>query len=175
MTIIRTPRLLLRPAAPHDLPAIHAILSDAAAMAYWSSLPHETIEQTEAWLADMIAITPDLGEDFVIEHRGRVIGKAGLYRFPDIGYILHRDAWGQGFAQEALRPVLDRAFGVHGLPAVVADVDPRNAPSLRLLERLGFRETGRRAKSWFIGGVWADSVDLKLDAAQWAAQQATSG
>jgi RimJ/RimL family protein N-acetyltransferase len=50
---------------------------------------------------------------------------------------------------------------------VVADVDPRNAGSLGLLARLGFREAGRRKGSWLIGDELCDSVDLVLDAADW--------
>ena len=67
------------------------------------------------------------GEDFIVELDGRLIGKAGLWRFPEIGFILHPDHWGRGFAREALGFVIDRAFDVHGLPKVDADVDPRNA------------------------------------------------
>ena len=58
----------------------------------------------------MMSIDPLEGEDFVVECEGHVIGKAGFYRFPEIGYILHPDAWGQGYAREALGPVLARAF-----------------------------------------------------------------
>lgn len=162
MVEIRTERLRLRPAVPGDLHAFHAILSDPRAMAYWSTLPHSELAQTREWLAAMIAIPPGKGEDFVIECEGRVIGKAGLYRFPEVGFILHPDAWGKGYASEALRPVLDRAFAVHRLLEVIADVDPRNSASLRLLERLGFEETGRASRTWHIGGEWHDSVYLRL-------------
>lgn len=85
MTEIATQRLRLRPAVAADLAAVHAILSDARATAYWSTLPHQTVEQSRAWLGSMIDIPADQGEDFVVEHEGRVIGKAGLYRFPEIG------------------------------------------------------------------------------------------
>lgn len=147
---------------PADVDAFHAILSDPRAMAYWSTLPHRERAQTQEWVAAMVAIPPGAGEDFVIECDGRVIGKAGLYRFPELGYILHPEAWGKGYAAEALRPVLERAFAVHRLPEVTADVDPRNTASLRLLERLGFRETGRASHTWNIGGEWCDSVYLRL-------------
>ena len=162
MTEIRTERLLLRPARPDDLEAFYTILSDARATAYWSTPPHADIAQTEGWLAAMLAIAPGKGEDFVIELDGRLIGKAGLFEFPEIGFILHPDAWGKGYAGEALRPVLDRAFTVHGLPFVEADVDPRNAPSLRLLQRMGFAETGRASRTWKVGDEWCDSVFLRL-------------
>jgi RimJ/RimL family protein N-acetyltransferase len=161
----RTERLLLRPAKADDLEPLHAILSHPRAMAYWSSPPHESIDQTRDWLSSMIAIDAAEGEDFIVEHDGKLVGKAGLWRFPEIGFIFHPDHWGRGFAREALAFVLDRAFGSHGLPKVDADVDPRNAASLKLLEELGFRETGRKERTWLVGGQWCDSVYLELDAA----------
>ena len=163
----RTDRLLLRPARANDLEPMHAILGDPRAMAYWSSTPHEDIGKTRDWLASMIAIQPTEGEDFIVEFEGRLIGKAGLWRFPEIGFIFDPDFWGRGLAQEALTLVLDRAFAVHGLPKVDADVDPRNAGSLKLLERLGFRETGRAERTWHVGDQWCDSVYLELDPAGW--------
>lgn len=162
MTEITTERLRLRPANMADLAAIHAILSDPRATAYWSTPPHDSIEQSREWLGGMVSIAPEEGEDFVVEHEGYVIGKAGLYRFPEIGFIFHPDVWGRGFAAEALQPVLDRAFSLHGLEAVDADVDPRNAASLKLLARLGFREIGRRERTWLIADQWCDRVDLRL-------------
>lgn len=163
MVEIRTERLLLRPASTGDVDAFHKILSDSEATAFWSTPPHKTIAETEAWVASMVAIDPGAGEDFVIELAGRVIGKAGLYRFPEIGFILHPDAWGRGYAYEALHPVLARAFSVHGLASVEADVDPRNHASLRVLAKLGFKEERRASRTWNIGGEWCDSVYLRLD------------
>jgi RimJ/RimL family protein N-acetyltransferase len=163
----RTERLLLRPAKSDDLEPLHAILSHPQAMAFWSSSPHESLDQTRDWLSSMIAIQPAEGEDFIVENDGKLVGKAGLWRFPEIGFIFHPDFWGRGFASEALAVVLDRAFGVHGLPKVDADVDPRNAASLRLLGGLGFRETSRKARTWLVGGQWCDSVYLELDATSW--------
>ena len=166
MVEIRTERLLLRPACEADLDAFHAILSDARTMAFWSTPPHDNIAQTREWLTAMIEIDPREGEDFVVELEGRVIGKAGLFRFPEIGFILHPDVWGRGFAKEALEPVLGRAFEEHGLPMVEADVDPRNEPSLRLLKKLGFAEIGFAKRTWLIADRWCDSVYLRLPAPQ---------
>ena len=162
MVEIRTDRLLLRPATFDDVEAFHAIFSDAKAMAYWSTPPHKDMDETRSWVASMIGIGPSEGEDFVIEFDGRVIGKAGLYRFPEIGFILHPDAWGKGIASEALEAVCRRAFAVHRLPCVEADVDPRNSASLRLLKGLGFQETRRASRTWNVGGEWCDSVYLQL-------------
>lgn len=162
MVEMRTKRLLLRPASAADLSDFHEILSNQAATAFWSTPPHRDREETEAWVAGMMSIDPREGEDFAIELEGRVIGKAGLYQFPEIGFILHPDAWRKGFAQEAVGAVIERAFAVHRLPAIEADVDPRNLASLRLLDRLGFQEVRRAARTWNIGGMWCDSVYLRL-------------
>ena len=172
---IHTSRLVLRAAREADIEPLHAILSDRNAMAYWSSPPHRDIGQTRDWLGSMIAIQPSEGEDFVVEHRGRVIGKAGLWRFPEIGFIFHPDHWGRGFATEALTSVLDRAFQVHGLPKVDADVDPRNGSSLKLLQRLGFRETGRKERTWHVGDEWCDSVYLELEPHAWTSRMGKEG
>lgn len=172
MIEIRTERLLLRPAMPDDLGPMHEILSDARALAYWSTPPHAAIDQTRDWLAGMISIPEGEGEDFIVEHDGRVIGKAGLYRFPEVGYVFHPEFWGRGFAREALAPVLDRAFDVHGVAGVEADVDPRNIASLRLLDRLGFQETRRQARTWLVGETWCDSVYLRLEPDNWQAARA---
>lgn len=160
---IRTKRLLPRRASESDVEAFFdSILSDETATAFWSTPPHRDIEETRNWVSAMTCIDPQVGEDFVIEQNGQVIGKAGLYQFPEVGFILHPNAWGRGYAQEALQPVLERAFSVHRLPSVEADLDPRNEASLRLLARLGFREVGRASRTWNIGGQWCDSVYLRL-------------
>lgn len=157
-----TERLRLRRAKSGDLAALHEILSDPAAMRFWSSPPHRDLEQTRAWLAAMIGDGPPLSDDFVIDHEGCVIGKAGCWRLPEIGFILHPDVWGQGLAREAVTAVIARVFAAHDIPAIEADVDPRNAACLGLLARLGFIETRRARRTWKVGGEWCDSVYLAL-------------
>ncbi len=169
MTEIRTARLVLRRARAEDLDAIHAILSDPGAMTYWSSLPHETLAETRDWLAGMIA-GHELCDDFIIELGGRVVGKAGAWRRPEIGYILHPDVWGQGVATEALTAVIGHLFASHGDPALTADVDPRNVASIRVLSKLGFHETRRATRTWFIGGQWHDSIYYALRRDDWASR-----
>ena len=51
---IRTERLLLRRARGDDAAAMHAIMSDAKAMRYWSTPPHRDLAETERWMASMI-------------------------------------------------------------------------------------------------------------------------
>lgn len=162
MDTIRTERLLLRRARAGDLDDIHAVLSDPRAMRYWSTPPHETIDQTRQWLDDMIAAPAEISDEFVVEFAGGVVGKIGCWQLPEIGFIFHPRVWGRGIAGEALRAVVPWIFGRHALPAITADVDPRNAASLALLARAGFRETGRAERTWLVAGEWCDSIYLEL-------------
>jgi RimJ/RimL family protein N-acetyltransferase len=162
MDTIRTERLLLRRARAGDLDDIHAVLSDPRAMRYWSTPPHATIDQTRQWLDDMIAAPAEISDEFVVEFAGGVVGKIGCWQLPEIGFIFHPRVWGRGIAGEALRAVVPWIFGRHALPAITADVDPRNAASLALLARAGFRETGRAERTWLVAGEWCDSIYLEL-------------
>jgi len=158
--VIQTARLRLRPAAQTDLTALHAIMSDAQVMRYWSTPPHSDLETTQLWLASMIGGAS--GGDFIVELDGRCIGKAGCWRWPEVGYLLSRDCWGRGYAAEALAAFIAYAFA-RFTDHLTADVDPRNAASLRLLARIGFHETARVSKTWLLGDEWCDSVYLRLD------------
>lgn len=163
---IATPRLKLRTAQPTDLAGIHAVLSDTAAMRWWATPPHQTLEESEAWLAAMIANGPE--HDFIIERDGEVIGKVGFWAPPEIGYILHPAHWGQGLASEALVAAIDHLFAHHRFDQITADVDPANAASIRLLERMEFVRTGSAERTMQVGGVWVDSVFYALTRSAWA-------
>ena len=164
MVEILTPRLRLRRARPEDLDALHSVLSNPLAMRYWSTQPHADLGQTREWLERMIASSPDESDDFIVEHNGQVIGKAGCWRIPEVGFIFHPDSWGRGLAFEAVAATIERAFAVYAIDALAADVDPRNLGCLKLLARLGFKEVGRAKRTWHVGDEWNDSVYLTLAA-----------
>lgn len=160
--MIRTEQLLLRRARPEDLPGMHAVLSDPVAMRYWATPPHTDIEQTREWVQAMVDADPAVCDDFIVELDGEVIGKAGCWRLPEIGFILRSDHWRRGFAFEALSAVIAHVFANHAIEAITADVDPRNDGSLGVLRKLGFTETHRAPRTWLVGGEWCDSVYLRL-------------
>lgn len=162
MSEIRTARLTLRRARIEDLDAVHAVLGNRQATRFWSTPPHATIEESRVWLQSMIDAPADASDDYLVEFEGRVIGKAGCWRLPEIGFILHPDFWGRGLAREALEAVIARVFSRFPVGALTADVDPRNAASLALLKSLGFVETGRAKGTWQLGEELCDSVYLAL-------------
>ena len=131
-------------------------------MRYWSTPPHATLEETREWVANVAAAPAGESDDYVIELDGRLIGKAGCWRLPEIGYILGPDHWGKGYAHEAMTAVIAHLFIARGLDRIVADVDPRNAASIGLLLRLGFTETHRAKGTWQVGDELCDSVYFAL-------------
>jgi [ribosomal protein S5]-alanine N-acetyltransferase len=141
-----TSRLHLRPFTPADHEAIHAVYADPAVMRYVGHGAHRSMAETVRALRVYADILAAHGYSFlaVVEREGGVlVGDAGLNplggRGPDVelGYTVARAAWGRGYATEVGRALVEHAFTTLGVPRVVAQVEPANAASRRVLEKLG--------------------------------------
>ena len=161
MTVLATERLVLRRARESDLADLHDAMRRPEAMRYWSTPEHESLEETRVWLQRMLHPAHP-SDDFVITLAGRVIGKAGSWKLPEVGYLIHPDHWGKGYATEAMTAVIAHLFATHDMDRLVAEVDPRNAASLGLLTKLGFVETHREERTMQWRDEWCDSVYLEL-------------
>jgi RimJ/RimL family protein N-acetyltransferase len=162
-----TPRLKLRWMDAGDAEAHYAVFSDPEVARYWSSGPWTALDQSRDHIAATQAAYADgSGMRLGIELResGALIGNAGLHHFVDgsrrceLGYALARAHWGCGYVSEALRALLDYGFTALDLNRVEADIDPRNAASARVLEKLGFRKEGFMPERWIVQGEPADTV-----------------
>jgi [ribosomal protein S5]-alanine N-acetyltransferase len=150
---LTTRRLRLRPFTLADHEAIHAIYADPEVMRYVGAGPHATPAETAAALRTYGDVLARRGYSFLaVTERdgGAIIGDAGLHPFggsgPDVelGYTLARDAWGKGYATEAAEALVVHAFTTLELTRVVAQVEPANAASRHVLEKLGMRVEGQR-------------------------------
>ncbi len=159
---IETRRLILRRARAGDLHEIHEVLSNPVAMRYWATPEHETLQQSRDWLDGMMGADPARSDEFVIEHLGRIIGKAGAWMLPDIAYILHPAFWRQGLMTEAMAAVIPHLFTTHNVPRLTAEADPRNAATIALLTRFGFTETHRAERTLKWKDEWCDSIYYAL-------------
>ena len=112
---------------------------------------HRTAAETDAALRVYGETLERRGFSFlaVVEREsGAVIGDGGLHPLGgdvELGYTLARAAWGRGYATELGRALLAYAFGELGAERVVAQVEPDNAASRRVLEKLGMRAVETRA------------------------------
>ena len=80
------------------------------------------------------------------------------------GYWVDRDRAGRGLVPTALALATDHCFQNLGLHRMEINIRPENAPSLRVVEKLGFRDEGLRPKYLHINGVWADHRSFALTA-----------
>ena len=160
--MIKTQRLTLRSAQEDDVEALFDVFAHPEAMKYWDTPPHTLMSQTQGFVQGMINANPENCEDFVVVYEGKVIGKAGFWCLPEIGFIFHPDYWGKGLAKEAVSALIDFGFRQRKLTKITADVDPRNARSIGLLTSLGFVETHRETNTIKVGDVWCDSVYFAL-------------
>jgi ribosomal-protein-alanine N-acetyltransferase len=149
--VIVTERLLIRPFEADDLDALHAVYGDPDVTRYTTT--YDTLDDTRRTLHEHIAWQEKDGFGFwaVIERAsGDLIGDAGIGRFEgkgpeiELGYTFERRSWGRGYATEAGRAWLEHGFGPLGLERIIAVVDPENAASIHVLEKLGMRRAGTR-------------------------------
>lgn len=162
---LETRRAVLREPLPADADALLGVYSDPEVVRYFDQPALERREQArkllEAWARDQEARR---AVRWLVTVGGEVVGTASLHgvqethRFAELGYLLRRDQWGRGLATELAARVVDFALGTAGLHRVEALVDPRNAPSMRLLEKLGFRREGLLRQRFWKGGEALDDV-----------------
>ncbi len=141
-----TERLILRPWEERDLDPFWALNADPEVMRYFPAL--YTRDETEAYMARVTAAAEGgLGFQAVEEKAtGDLVGVVGMAEirpeFPsapgvEVGWRLAKHHWGKGYAQEAARAWLAYGFGTLALPEIVAFTFVGNAPSRRVMERLG--------------------------------------
>jgi RimJ/RimL family protein N-acetyltransferase len=150
--ILETPRLLLREFEEGDAATFYVLGSDPAITRYTGD-PGGGLRSVEH-AAEVLRSHPlaDYREyrfgrwACVLKQSAAVVGFAGLKRLPELGsrcgYRFLPVHWGTGLATEAGRAVLRYGFETLGLRQVIGLVEPKNAASNRVLEKLGLRPDG---------------------------------
>ena len=141
---VETARLVLRRPLPHDAEAIFArYASDPEVTALLSWPRHRSVEDTRAFLelSDAEWERWPAGPYLIEAREGRLLGSTGFaFQTPlhaVTGYVLARDAWGRGYATEALAAVVSLAPTL-GLRRLEAECHAAHAASVRVLEKCGF-------------------------------------
>jgi len=175
---LRTERLLLRPITPDDAVALHAYKSDADSVRF---VPYDplTLAEVEERIESRWSTTRFEAEgdavSLAVEEResGRLVGDVVLFwrsesdRAGEVGYIFDPAASGRGYAGEAVRALLALGFDGLGLHRITARIDERNAASVRVVERLGFRREARLVESEWFKGEWATLLVYALLEDEW--------
>jgi RimJ/RimL family protein N-acetyltransferase len=148
---LRTERLILRPFALEDAPAVKLYASAVEIAGVTQHIPHPYEDgMAEGWIAShQSAFEAGEMSCFAITLRegGEFIGAIGLgfnssNRSAELGYWIGLPFWGQGYCTEAAGAVLDYGFGVRGLDRIVATHFGRNPASGRVMQKIGMTQEG---------------------------------
>jgi ribosomal-protein-alanine N-acetyltransferase len=147
MTVLKTERLVLRQFRHSDAVSMNSVFGDPEVMLFGDGT--KSLDWVRGWIGRRIAEYREdagIGVWAIVERSGEeAIGYGGLFFFEDvcgepeteIGYRLARSYWGRGYATEAARAVRDYAFNTLNHSRLISMIDPENAASIRVAEKLG--------------------------------------
>jgi RimJ/RimL family protein N-acetyltransferase len=178
---IQTQRLRLRPFVAGDFDALFAYQSrdDVTRYLYWGARSRQQVREALELKMGATAIRAE--GDFLAlaaesASSGEIVGDVVLglvseeNRTGEIGFIVHPDHHGHGYAAEAAEPMLRIAFEELGLHRVIGSVEARNVASARVLEKLGMRREAHLVENEFVKGEWQSGLVYAILDREWAAR-----
>ena len=174
---LATQRLFMRPVQTTDVQALFDYRSDAETNQYQGWIP-QTMDETVDFVKNRVSPIinqPDTWFQLVIleQSTNRVIGDVGIHFMDEesqqveIGCTLRKDCHGKGYATEALQVIITYLFEEMEKHRIVTSIDPQNAASIALVERLGFRKEAHFRESIFLNGHWVDDLVYALLKREW--------
>jgi [ribosomal protein S5]-alanine N-acetyltransferase len=165
---LTTERLLLREFKESDWQAVWAYQSQPLYLRYyeWKDRQPEDVRAFVRMFLTQQKLKPRTAFQFavVLKDDHQLIGNCGIRmdsptsRTAEIGYELDPQYWGQGYATEAARSVLQHGFETFKLHRISANCVADNLGSARVLEKLGMRLEGRLRENQYFKGRWWDTL-----------------
>jgi RimJ/RimL family protein N-acetyltransferase len=176
---IETERLRLRFHTPEDYAALLALQSreDVTRWLYWGPRGADAVRESLAMKIAATRIERD-GDPFTLAIEPKGGGYAGdvvlwptshEHRQGELGYILHPDFHGRGYAAEAASVMLGLGFRHFGMRRIVGSAEARNAASARVLEKLGMRREAHLVENEYVRGEWQSEVIYAVLEREWRA------
>jgi len=166
-TSINTDRLWLRDFHLSDWPAVHTYACDPEVTKYLEWGPNSELDSRRfvERATSLSYLDPRVDFDLAIVTNGndRLIGAVSLHidslveREGWIGYCLHRDFWGKGYATEAAYNLLNHGFQKLNMRRVYATAAPDNVGSINILQKIGMQHEGTLKSHKLVRGVWRDT------------------
>lgn len=171
--VLETARLIGAPVGPEHAPAQLAYYQrNQAHLAPWEPVRPNDFLTLGFWQDASRRAVDDARRDtihrFIIFERhdpGTMVASVnlsnvvrGVFAAAHIGYSVDADRQGRGYGSEAVGAVVDFAFGTLRLHRIMANYQPSNERSARLLRRIGFVPEGFACDYLYIGGAWRDHI-----------------
>ncbi len=150
LPILETKRMRLTPLVADDTQYIFPLMADAEVMAFWDI---GEIDDPDIIANIVVGQVEEMAQGRAVYWTMRTLGDSQFigtcdlseidrrHRRAEVGFMLGREAWGQGYAHEAMQAVLSYA-ATQGLRRLLARTHLGNRRSEALLEKLGFEEEG---------------------------------
>ena len=166
--MLKTNRLNIRAIKWADLEAVHTLHTLPETDEFNTLGIPETIQTTEKLLNEWLAAQkqiPRIAYVFGIDliDTKQFIGLIAMnlgkqnYRTAEVWYKIHKDYWGRGYASDALTKLLEFGFNELKLHRIEAGCAVENIASIRVLEKSGMTQEGRKRKILPIRGKWVDN------------------
>jgi ribosomal-protein-alanine N-acetyltransferase len=177
MTNIKDSRICLREFQLNDWIDVHAYASQEVVYRFQPWGPN-TEEQTQAFVKQILEDSHRVPRTrFVLaiveQKTERIIGAGEINirnftnKSGEIGYIIHPDYWGKGFATDVANLLLEFGFGEFHLHRIYATCDPRNIGSSKVLDKIGMTQEGRLRDTLLINDGWQDSLVFSILEHEW--------
>ena len=178
---LETERLVLRRFVESDFDAVFAMRSnaDVARYLYWEPESEEAARKALTKKLTNVSLREEgdvLALAAVERSGGQVVADMILHWVSrehatgEIGYIVHPEHAGKGYATEAAAPLLAVAFDKLGLHRVIGRTEARNIGSARVLEKLGMRREAHLVENEFVKGEWQSELIYAILDHEWRAQ-----
>ena len=160
--IAQTERLILRRYTEADLQDLWEYLSDEEVVAYepYKPMSLEEVKDNLEWRIgtdEMVAVE--------LRDSHKMIGNVYLGKREfvslEIGYVFNRSYWGNGYAAESCKALIQQAFS-NGIHRIYAECDPKNESSWKLLERLRLYPFGTTGTETRFGKIPIYMPDWRL-------------
>ncbi|HEY3066923.1 MAG TPA: GNAT family protein [Methylomirabilota bacterium] len=176
--VIEGQRIRLEPPRAEFLPAYVRWFADMEVTRYLVSRFPFTAKQEEGWLEETAKDPHKVVWAVMAKESGRLVGGTGLEKIDwrnrrgESGTVIgEKDAWGKGYATEAMALRTAYAFRELGLEKVVTHVVLPNDASRRALERVGYRQCGLYRRHVFVDGRWHDAWLGEILKDEWEQRQ----
>jgi RimJ/RimL family protein N-acetyltransferase len=179
---VSTERLSLRPLTARDVDALLAYRSRPDVCRYlpFEPMTRDAIRERMAsqWArTELTAEGQALTLGVELADSAELVGDVVLFWHSsvhaggELGYVFNPDFGGRGYATEAANAMLGLGFDGLGLHRIVARIEERNEPSVRLARRLGMRQEARLVHNELFKGEWSTELDFAMLADEWPAHR----
>ena len=174
--ILETKRLIIRPISIEDKQEVFEYRSDRETNKYQGWIP-TTLLDVEIFIGRISKQIdePETWFQFVIMEKEtqKIIGDIGIHFFDrdnkqtEIGCTLNKNYQNKGYATESIKRVIDYLFNELKKHRIITSIDPDNKNSIRLVERIGFRNEAHFVESLMMNGKWVDDLIYAIIEKEW--------